>query len=241
MKYAIISDIHSNLEALQAVLKKIDGLGVDQILCPGDIVGYGANPNECIDIVQQRASLVLCGNHDYAAVGATSIEFFNPHAREAIIWTEEVLRPDCAKYLEGLPYTASVDGAFLVHASPSEPNKWNYILQPADALHEFKCFEEDICFVGHSHFALFFEMQDDSCKRSLPSSFSLEKDRRYIVNIGSVGQPRDRIPAASFVTLETAKGIVQFHRVDYDYHLACEKILKAGLPRFLAERLLVGE
>ncbi|KPJ60021.1 MAG: hypothetical protein AMJ46_08805 [Latescibacteria bacterium DG_63] len=241
MKYAIISDIHSNLEALQAVLKKVDSIGVDQILCPGDIVGYGANPNECIDIIRDRASVILCGNHDHAAVGSTKIEFFNPHAKEAILWTQEVLRPDCAEFLKSLPYTASVDGAFFVHSSPCEPEKWNYILQPADALNEFKCFEGDICFVGHSHFALVFVKEGDSCERALPSSFQLKKDRRYIVNVGSVGQPRDHSPAASFATLEISKEIVQFHRVDYDCHLACEKILKAGLPSFLAERLLVGE
>jgi diadenosine tetraphosphatase ApaH/serine/threonine PP2A family protein phosphatase len=241
MRYAIISDIHSNLEALQAVLRKIDSLGVDKILCPGDIVGYGASPNECVDIIRDRASVILCGNHDHAAVGATSTEFFNPHAREAILWTEEVLRPDCAEFLKALPYTASEDGAHLVHSSPSEPDKWNYILQPTDALHEFKCFDEDVCFVGHSHFALFFVKEGESCRRALPSAFQLEKGRRYIVNIGSVGQPRDRSPSASFVTLETPTGIVQFHRVDYDCHLAYDKILKAGLPRFLAERLLVGE
>jgi len=241
MRYAIISDVHANLEALEAVLKHIDSLAVDKILCLGDVVGYGANPNECTEIIRNRAAITLLGNHDHAATGGTSIDWFNPHARAAILWTQEVLRPDCAEFLKNLPYAASIDGAYVVHANPSEPESWNYIFEPTEALYEFRCFGENICFIGHSHFALFFVKEGRSCRSTLPAMFTLEQEKRYIVNVGSVGQPRDRIPAASFATLDLPEGVVEFRRVDYDCRLASEKILKAGLPRFLAERLLVGE
>ena len=241
MRYAIISDVHANLEALEAVLKQADSLAADEILCLGDVVGYGANPNECVELVRDRASITVLGNHDHAAIGGTSIEWFNPHARAAILWTKKVLRPDCAEFLKNLPYTASKDGAYLVHASPSEPESWNYIFEPTEALYEFRCFKEKICFIGHSHFALFFVKEGRSCKAEMPAAFTLENGKRYIVNVGSVGQPRDRNPAASLVTLDLPEGTVQFHRVEYNFQVAYEKILDAGLPGFLAERLRAGE
>ncbi|MCX5800916.1 MAG: metallophosphoesterase family protein [Candidatus Eisenbacteria bacterium] len=241
MRYAIISDVHANLEALEAVLKEIDSLTADRIVCLGDTVGYGANPNECTEIIRDRAGVAVLGNHDQAATDGTSVEWFNTHARAAIIWTKEVLKPECAEFLKNLPYTASIDGARLVHANPSEPGGWNYIFEPTEASYEFRCFDERVCFIGHSHFPLFFVKEGRSCKAVLPEPLKLEQDKRYIVNVGSVGQPRDHVPAASFATLDLPEGIVEFRRVEYDRRLAYEKILKAGLPRFLAERLLVGE
>jgi len=241
MRYAIISDVHANLEALEAVLREIDSLAADKILCLGDVVGYGANPNECTEIIRDRSCVTLLGNHDHAATGGTSIEWFNPHARAAILWTKDVLRADCTEFLKNLPYTASIDGAYLVHANPSEPESWNYIFEPTEALYEFRCFGQSVCFIGHSHFALYFVKEGRSCRAALPTTFTLEQNKRYIVNVGSVGQPRDHISAASFATLDLPEGVVEFHRVEYDRRLAYEKILDAGLPRFLAERLLVGE
>jgi len=241
MRYAIISDVHANLEALEAVLQAIDSIGAEKIVCLGDLVGYGASPNECVETIREKASVVLLGNHDHAATGGSSIEWFNPHARAAILWTKKVLKPDCAEFLKGLPYTSSIDGAFLVHANPSEPQSWNYIFEPTEALYEFRCFKESICFIGHSHFPLFFVKEGRSCKAVMPAKFSLDQNKRYIANVGSVGQPRDRIPAASFATLDLPEGVVEFRRVDYDRRLAYDKIVRAGLPKFLAERLMVGE
>ncbi|MBN1504082.1 MAG: metallophosphoesterase family protein [Candidatus Eisenbacteria bacterium] len=241
MRFAIISDIHANLEALQAVLKKIESLGADKLVCLGDTVGYGANPNECTELVREKAQVVLCGNHDHAAVGGTSIEFFNSYARAAILWTMGVLKPDCKEFLKGLPLTGSIDGAFLVHATPSEPAQWNYVFEPHEAAGEFDAFQEQVCFIGHSHFALFFTKEGATCKVTLPGDFSLAKDARYLVNVGSVGQPRDGFNTACFVTYDMPEGVVQFHRVEYDLSLAYQKIIKARLPRFLAERLLIGE
>ena len=241
MRYAVISDVHANLEALEAVLKKVESLGADKLVCLGDTVGYGANPNECAELVRERAHVVLCGNHDHAAVGETSIEYFNSYARAAILWTMGVLKPDCREYLKGLPLTGSVDGAFLVHSTPSEPARWNYVFEPHEAMGEFNAFQERVCFIGHSHFALFFVKEGASCKVALPRPFTLENDTRYLVNVGSVGQPRDGLPTACFVTYDVPDGNVQFHRVEYDLSLTYQKIVKARLPRFLAERLLIGE
>lgn len=241
MRCAVISDIHGNLEALQAVLKKIESLGVDKLVCLGDTVGYGANPNECAELVREKTHLALCGNHDHAAVGETSIEYFNSYARAAILWTMGVLKPDCREFLKGLPFTGAVDGAFLVHSTPSEPARWNYVFEVHEALDEFNAFRERVCFIGHSHFALFFVKEGQSCKVVLPRTFTLENDTRYLVNVGSVGQPRDGLPTACFATYDAPDGVVQFHRVEYDLSLTYQKIVKARLPRFLAERLLIGE
>jgi diadenosine tetraphosphatase ApaH/serine/threonine PP2A family protein phosphatase len=241
MRYAIISDVHANLEALQAVLKKIGSLGVDKLFCLGDIVGYGANPNECAELVREKTHGALCGNHDHAAVGETSIEYFNSYARAAILWTMGVLKPDCREFLRSLPFTTSTDDAFLVHSTPSEPGRWNYVFEVNEALDEFNAFEQKVCFIGHSHFALFFIKEGRSCKVALPRTFTFENDTRYIVNVGSVGQPRDGLPTACFVTYDVPDEVVQFHRVEYDLSLAYQKIVKARLPRFLAERLLIGE
>ncbi|MFH0777660.1 MAG: metallophosphoesterase, partial [Candidatus Eisenbacteria bacterium] len=149
--------------------------------------------------------------------------------------------PDCRRFLSGLEFTSTVDGAFLVHATPSEPEKWNYIFDPSDAVRELDSLAEDVCFVGHSHFALFFAAEGDRCKLSLPVPLKLEDHKRYIVNVGSVGQPRDHLSSACFAVFDASVGTVEFHRVEYDCKRAYKKILKAGLPRFLAERLLVGE
>jgi len=241
MRFAVISDVHANLEALEAVLKKVKSLGADELVCLGDTVGYGANPNECVELVRERTRVVLCGNHDHAAIGATGIEYFNSYARAAILWTIGALKPDCREYLKGLPLTGSVDGAFLVHSSPSEPSCWNYVFEPHEAMYEFNAFRERVCFIGHSHFALFFVKEGQSCRVAMPRPFTLENDARYLVNVGSVGQPRDGFPTACFVTYDLPEGAVQFHRVEYDLSLAYQKIVKARLPRFLAERLLIGE
>ncbi len=241
MRYAIISDVHANLEALRAVLKKVESLGADTLVCLGDTVGYGANPNECVELVREKAHLVLCGNHDHAAVGATGIEYFNSYARAAILWTMGVLKPESREYLKGLPFTGTVDGAFLVHATPSDPPRWNYVFEPHEAMEEFSAFQERVCFIGHSHFALFFAREGASCKVILPRPFTPENDSRYLVNVGSVGQPRDGFSTACFVTYDVPEGSVQFHRVEYDLSLTYQKIVKARLPRFLAERLLIGE
>ena len=154
MRYAIVSDIHSNWEALSAVFADIDSLGVDAVLCLGDIIGYGANPNECLDLIRSRCSTVIAGNHDWAAIGKTSTEYFNPFARQSAAWTSAALRPEHADFIAALPLTAVVEDMLLVHATPIVPEEWRYVLNSMDAAAELAAIDEPIAFIGHSHLPL---------------------------------------------------------------------------------------
>ncbi len=232
MRIAIISDIHSNLEALHTALKIIDKKNVDELVCLGDIVGYGANPNECAEIVRKRTPHVLLGNHDAAALDLSLTESFNRYARVAAEWTHETLTAENVNYLNNLPMTFVLDDLLFVHSSPYEPEEWHYILSPYDAKQNFLTFKQKICFVGHSHVPGVFceDMKTQKIKKNL----------RYIINVGSVGQPRDGDWRLSFGIFDTKIWSYEHIRAEYEVKTAAEKILKNGLPRFLAERLLVG-
>ena len=225
MKIAYISDIHSNLEALEAALQEISHMGVDRIYCLGDIVGYGADPNDCIELIRDIADGAIAGNHDFAAVGLTSTEHFNSFAQAAIGWTDEQLTESNRQYLKDLPFTCSNDNVFCVHATPIAPEKWGYIFSREDAHRHLEAFDEPICFIGHSHIPALFESKDRA---------------RCIVNIGSIGQPRDRDPRLSFVIFDTETVEFERIRLNYDIEKAAAQIRKAGLPEFLAERLFLG-
>lgn len=232
MRFAIISDIHSNLEALTKALEIIDTKGVQEIVCLGDIVGYGANPNECVELVFKRSSIILLGNHDLAAVDLSKAGGFTEHARLSAHWTSGKLLPDNKSRLEKLPYTSSFSGAFLVHSSPYEPEEWNYILSLLDARQAFGHFTEGLCFVGHSHIPGVF---GESSLRQ-----TVSRDERFLVNVGSVGQPRDRDPRLSFGIFDTGRWEYQHIRVEYDVRSASRKIIASGLPKALGERILLG-
>ena len=225
MKIAYISDIHSNLEALETALQEISRLEADRIYCLGDIVGYGADPNSCVELIREVANGAIAGNHDFAAVGLTSTEHFNSFAQAAIRWTDKRLTKDNRQYLKSLPLTLSNDSVFCVHATPIAPEKWGYIFSREDANRHLEAFDEPICFIGHSHIPALFESKDRA---------------RCIVNVGSIGQPRDRDPKLSFVIFDT--DTVEFERIrlEYDIQKAAAKIRKAKLPEFLAERLFLG-
>lgn len=233
MRLAILSDIHSNLEALTKALNVVDTMSVDEIICLGDIVGYGANPNECVEIIRQRCKTVLLGNHDLAAVDISTAEFFTHMARVAAEWTHRTLTAENMQFLRGLPYTANRPNILLVHASPYQPEEWHYILSTFDALEAFKAFEERICFIGHSHVPGIFS------STGKPTS-ALNKEGRFIINVGSVGQPRDGNPQLSFGVFETETGKYENVREDYDVSGASARILEEGLPRGLADRLFAG-
>lgn len=232
MKFAIISDIHSNLEALTTALEAIKKESVDQILFLGDVVGYGANPNECVDLVREHCSVILLGNHDLAAVDLSVAEFFTTNARTAAHWTSRELRPGNKDFLKSLPYTAIADGAYLVHSSPYEPEEWHYIISESDARRMFPHFSEAICFVGHSHIPGVF------AESSITED--IRRGERFIVNVGSVGQPRDGNPMLSFGVFDSARWEYRNVRLAYDCEAAGQKIREAGLPRMLADRLLQG-
>jgi diadenosine tetraphosphatase ApaH/serine/threonine PP2A family protein phosphatase len=217
MRCAVFSDVHGNLEALQAVLEKIALLSPDRILCLGDVVGYGADPNACVQAVQKHADAVLAGNHDWAALGMEDTCRFNPAAR--------VLE-------EG--------DVCLAHASPLNPSQWDYIPSPAwgrAALAESSC---RLCFVGHSHRG-FICAETGQQDRLSEGSVWLAQNMRYLVNVGSVGQPRDGDPRASFALWDQESGNIALHRVSYDIATAQNKIRSKGLPDYLADRLAIGQ
>lgn len=230
MRYAIISDIHGNLEALQTVLNYIESVNVERIVCLGDVVGYGPNPNECVDLVRRRCLHTVMGNHDSAALDLAETVHMNKYAREAAVWTHQRLNPASQTFLQELPLTSSITNATLVHASPHEPEQWHYILSHEDARRAARFFDTPVCFVGHSHCPAVFNV----------NSKSDAWPKKQIINVGSVGQPRDRNPKLSFGIFDTATLAYEHIRLPYPVEITARKILDAGLPAALAERLFYG-
>jgi len=229
LKVAFLSDIHGNLEALTVALKILDDRSVDRLVCLGDIVGYGANPSECLALIRKRTSTVILGNHDAAAIGKENIAYFNEYARAAALWTKSVLSKAEKKYLQTLPYEIQEGNLHFVHGTPLEPERWHYIFSPYDTVGQFEAVKGDVCFVGHSHVPGDYperDVQDGTGKR--------------IINVGSVGQPRDRDARLCFVLYDTETEEAEFVRAEYDIEVTVEKIRKAGLPIFLADRLRWG-
>ena len=241
MRYGIIGDIHSNLEAFEAVLEEIDKREIDKIICLGDIVGYGANPNECIDKVRQLTDIVVIGNHDAGSIGQTDLNYFNWVAREACEWTGRVLTASNKAYLKNLDFVKKEKGAFIVHASPSKPAAWIYVISLGVAIQEFSYFNEPICFVGHSHVPITFVKRGKKYDVIEDTHFKLDQGAHYIINVGSIGQPRDLDPRASFGIYDSDEKQVEIIRLAYDIETAQTKIRKAGLPEFLATRLALGK
>ncbi len=225
MRIAVISDIHGNLAALESVLASIRNTGADKVICLGDIVGYGARPNECVDLIKDRKIPTVMGNHDQAAVGRGNLAYFNTYARQAIIWTMTQLKDEEKRFLSGLELTFKIDDMLFVHSSPDNTGDWNYIFTAADAQRSFSAFQEPVCFIGHTHY---------------PNIFYEEHGHRRLINVGSVGQPRDNNPQACWGQYDTSTGEYRLMRVEYDVELAVKDILDAQLPPFLANRLLLG-
>lgn len=241
MRYAIISDIHSNLEALTAVYNDIKKQAVEEILCLGDIVGYGPNPNECIEIVRAECSVVITGNHDYACLERSEVEHFNVFASQSIFWTIEVLSDLALIYLAELPFEKKVANFNLVHASPDNPSVWNYILTLDQAIYNFSYFDEQVCFVGHTHKpTIFVETEGKEYSRERKKHIKINKDERYLINVGSVGQPRDSNAAASYAIFDTDNMEYELRRVNYDFRKTQKKMMESNLPNFLIERLASG-
>jgi predicted phosphodiesterase len=242
MRYGIFSDIHANLEALEAVLAELEGARVDEIICLGDVVGYGPNPNECIALVKEKVDFCLSGNHDVAPLGGLDVQYFNYVARKAIEWTSNELSEESKSFLRSLPMTRAYDTFFIVHATPLEPEKWAYILSMSDAVENFSGFTQQTCFVGHSHSAWCVEKSSDSRHEGRENyPILLNDSARYLINVGSVGQPRDRNPASALGILDVINKTYELRRVPYDISVTQKKILAAGLPELLAERLALGQ
>jgi len=234
LRIAIISDIHSNLEALTKAFEIIDTKNVDEIVSLGDIVGYGANPNECVELIKKRVKYVVIGNHDYAvAVDPNELLYFSAHARESDLWTRDVLTKENLDFLKSLPFTISFKDLLFVHSSPAQPREWEYIFTEVQAKVQFPYFKEKICFIGHSHLpGVFPETGSYNGK--------LDRNTRYIINVGSVGQPRDGDWRLCFGIFDTNTWTYEEIRAEYDVEKASNKIIQNGLPKVLAKRILVG-
>jgi diadenosine tetraphosphatase ApaH/serine/threonine PP2A family protein phosphatase len=243
VKFAVFSDVHANLEALDAVLAHAAREHVSFYLCLGDVIGYGANPNECVDRVRALSpSICLRGNHDAAAVDARERAFFHEVALQGIHYSARHLTPENAEYLHTLPYVyRDHDRMMAVHASPFHPEEWEYVLDSPGAERAFEAMTPArAAFIGHSHSPVVF-CDDGSVQRFPHERLVMDLgSRRYVLNVGSVGQPRDGNPDASYVVYDDEDDSVTHHRVRYDREKAAEKILRAGLPPVLAERLLIG-
>jgi predicted phosphodiesterase len=245
MRYLILSDIHSNREALLAVLNRVRRKRWDKAIVLGDVVGYGANPNEAIDTVRSLRPLVaIRGNHDKVCSGVEDGEMFNRVALQAAVWTREHLTPSNLRWLQSLPEgPAVVDGAFAIaHGTPIDEDA--YIFGEIEALNVFRQTTFPLCFFGHSHFPVIFGLSPDAIQTVLTAPplfrFRLEPGVRYLVNPGSIGQPRDGVPLASFAMFDSDTRTVAIHRVSYELERAQRKVLGAGLPRPLADRLALG-
>lgn len=241
MRYLIFSDVHSNLEAVETFDRLRKDLDYDRLVCLGDIVGYGANPNEVVDWVRENAQIVLAGNHDYAAVEKTCTEYFNPYALRSCVWTREMLTKENKDYLASLPVDLVKDAIHWSHSSPLEPEEWHYVISRYDGIDNFPHFEEACCFIGHTHRPCILE--EDPFERVqlfADTEFELKPDSRYLINVGSLGQPRDGSPDPCFALFDSETGTYQLQRFRYDFEQAQKKILDNGLPAFLAERLAVG-
>jgi len=237
--YAVIADIHGNLEALQTVLDEIDKVDIDRLICAGDVVGYAAHPGRCIEIVKKRADAVVAGNHDWAVAGKVDTSYFNSDARDAVEWTRSRLSQEEISWLADLPLTEQFDGISLVHSTLYNPEFFDYIQTLYQAELCFGCQETPISFVGHSHVPVVFR-DSQPVEYFLRERFQMEADDRFIVNVGSVGQPRDSDPRSSYVLFDSEKREVQFCRVPYDVSRTSEAILEADLPITNAHRLRHG-
>jgi predicted phosphodiesterase len=244
MRTAVISDIHANIEALQAVLERIKALKVDEIVCLGDLVGYNANPNECIDVLRSENIACVLGNHDASAAGMEEPEGFNPLARVAVMWTREQLTEESRLFLAGLPRERQVRDFFLFHGSIYETDR--YIFSREDAVDNFRRLADlhgalSIGFFGHTHLrAALSEHRDSISVLLVLEALDINAEKKYLINPGSVGQPRDGDPRASFLVYDDQSRRVTFHRVAYDIRSCQEKIIRSGLPPQLAERLEGG-
>ena len=243
MRYLIISDIHGNLAAFEAVLQH--ATGYDKIWCLGDMVGYGPDPRECIERLRPLNHVCVAGNHDWAVLGKLDLEDFNPDARYACMWSREQLRPEDLTYLEALPQSVVEDGFTLVHGSPRQPI-WEYILYPSIARPNFTYFGTQCCLVGHTHTPIIFRLRQsetiETCD-ALPVPYNgsmLIAEDRLIINPGSVGQPRDGDARASYLILDTEQRLLEFHRIPYPIEETQARMKERQFPPRLIARLGYG-
>jgi diadenosine tetraphosphatase ApaH/serine/threonine PP2A family protein phosphatase len=243
MRIAILSDVHGNLPAFEAVLGDVEEQSVEEVWCLGDLVGYGAQPDDCVQLARDRCDMSLAGNHDLVVTGEIPIEDFSASAAAAARWTQENIRDETLDYLKRLEPADPGREPALYHASPRDP-VWEYVLSTWQADENFDVMEARVAAVGHSHVALWFSRDDEGNVSGATAEAGEEKDLaggRWLVNPGGVGQPRDGDPRAAWLLLDTSTWTAEWRRVEYPIEEAARAIEEAGLPRMLAERLFSGQ
>jgi len=241
MKLALLSDIHANLEALTAVLAEAERQKVDEICSLGDVIGYGSNPAECLQLIDRTCKVRLMGNHEFSVLGHLSTDSYTHAARVSTEWTQHAITDREAAIIGDFKMEHWIDNMLLVHASPYKPEEWHYILTPSEAADAFENFDGTMCFHGHSHIPVIFSVVPGALKqRKSAHNFDPHEESRYLVNVGSVGQPRDNDPRACFLILDTDSRRVEYNRVEYDIKQTQAKMTEANLPKMLVARLAVG-
>ena len=239
MRYAILGDIHANLEALDAVLQDATEQGVTHYACTGDVVGYNADPKACLQKIRGLKCTVVQGNHDYYAACNESMELFTPMAQKSIRWTRKQLSPFERKYLRHLPLILDIETFTIVHSSLSNPHRWNYIFKKKAADANFRNQFNPVCFFGHTHVPLAF-IHDRTTEKGFYETLHIRPRTQYLINVGSVGQPRDRNPKSAYAIYDLDEQTVTMRRVEYDIEETQKKIRAAGLPFRNALRLANG-
>ena len=239
MRYGILSDIHGNLDALEAVLAGLARECVDSYICLGDIVGYGPEPAACLQRIKKTADYIVAGNHDHAVADKLSIESFNVLAREATLWTRNELTDEDIGCLADLPLVHHLDGLDVVHGTLCSPELFDYVQTTYDASLSMSRMQAPVCFIGHSHVPIVF-VKEEIISYTLDRTVTVQDEQRAIVNVGSVGQPRDRDPRASCAVYDSDTKVVELRRYRYDIDSVVHKVKKAGLPAALGERLRLG-
>jgi len=242
MKIGIFSDTHANLEALTAVIDAFDEEGVDKLVCLGDTVGYGANPNECCDIVRDRAAFTILGNHDAAVAGRMDYSYYYDAARQALDLHASILKPENMTWLQSLPYEVREGHVSFCHGSPVNLEEFEYIFAPEQAA---RCLPEwerlaDVTFIGHSHLCKSFALDRDDVHEVVAQKFELRAGHKYIISVGSVWQPRDYDNRASYTVYDSDVRVFEFKRISYDIDTAAQKIFSAKLERNFGNRLFIG-
>jgi predicted phosphodiesterase len=243
MKYGILGDIHANLSALATVLERMDEAGVDTLLSVGDVVGYGAAPSECIALLRERGAIVVKGNHDAACVDELDERAFNPYARAAVAWTRSVLSSEERRWIKGLPMVATLEHCQVAHGTLHRPELFDYIFSLSDADPSLEEMSRPVCFVGHSHIPLTVMRFVDEPGRTAytcDAEIDLSETVRALINVGSVGQPRDENPETAYALFDSNEQRASILRAPYDIEAEVARIARAGLPPVLGERLRLG-
>lgn len=240
MKYAILGDIHANLEALRAVLDDAKEQGIRKFISTGDLVGYGANPSECLDILMNLDCEIVQGNHDFYAANDTSIEQFSSDAARTVMWTRTQISATHRNFLSQLPLVKIIEGITCCHSSLWHPENWNYVIGPESAQRSLSKQQTQICVIGHTHVPRLFQQHGEKLSSPQEDCVQLKKRYTYLINPGSVGQPRDDNPLTGYTILDLKRKSAQLRRLPYDIESAQKKIISAGLPKRNAQRLELG-